>query len=73
MSNNKISLKMVLESLTIFAACFVRSIRTFKDSVAPVTVPDKVISSGAFKHRWSSHLLTGSPKISFRKKMERST
>ena len=72
-SNNTISLKMVSESLTIFAACFVRSVRTFKDSIAPVTVPDKMISSEAFKHRWSSYLLTGSPQKSFRKKMESST
>ena len=67
-SNNTISLKMVSESLTIFAACFVRSVRTFKDSVAPVTVPDKMISGEAFEHRWSSHFLTGSPQKSFRKK-----
>ena len=68
MSNNTISLKMVSESLTIFAAYFVRSIRAFKDSIAPVTVPDKIISIEAFKHRWSSHLLTGSPQKSFRNK-----
>ena len=65
MSNNNISLKIVLECLTIFAAW---SVRTFKDSVAPVTVPDKMISGEAFEHRWSSHFLTGSPQKSFRKK-----
>ena len=68
MSNNNISLKIVLECLTIFAACFVRSVRTFKDSVAPVTFPDKMMSGEAFEHRWSSHFLTGSPQKSFRKK-----
>ena len=33
-----------------------------------MTVPDKMISSEAFKHRWSSLLLTSSPQKSFRKK-----
>ena len=33
-----------------------------------MAVPDKVISSEAFKHRWSSPLLTSSPQKSFRKK-----
>ena len=74
MSNNTtISLKRVLASLTIFAACFVRSVRAFKDSIAPVAVPDKVISSETFKHRWSSPLLTSSPQKSFREKKERKT
>ena len=30
-------------------------------------VPDKMISGEAFKHRWSSLLLTSSPQKSFRK------
>ena len=62
------ALKRILESLTIFAACFVRSVWAFKDSIAPVVVPDKMISSEAFKHRWSSPLLTSSPQKSFNKK-----
>ena len=36
-----------------------------------MAVPDKVISSEAFKHRWSSLLLTSSPQKSFRKTKEK--